>query len=114
LEQLERRGVRLAAGPQAYLLATIPVKTLMRDLDHPRMADVAACNALIEQDTYVVRSSSLEVALPLFEGPKHAFLPVVASTDGGEDPVLIGALFQVDALRAYSQAMTETVQEHYS
>ena len=114
LEQLERRGVRLAAGPQAYLLATIPVKSLMRDLDHPRMADLTACKALIEQDTYVVRSSSLEVALPLFEGPKHAFLPVVASTDTGEAPVLIGALFQVDALRAYSQAMTETVQEHYS
>ena len=114
LEQLERRGVRLAAGPQAYLLATIPVRSLMRDLDHPRMADMTACQALIDSETYVVRSSSLEVALPLFDGPKHAFLPVVASTDADGPPVLVGALFQVDALRAYSQAMAETAQEQHS
>jgi CIC family chloride channel protein len=114
LEQLERRGVRLAAGPQAYLLAIIPVQGLMRGLDHPRMADLAACEALIAEQTYVVESSSLEVALPLFEGPKHAFLPVVVSTDTDETPTLVGALFQVDALRAYSQAMAETAREEHS
>jgi CIC family chloride channel protein len=114
LEQLERRGVRLAAGPQAYLLAMIPVKTLLREMDHPRMADIEACNVLIAENTYVVKSSSLEVALPLFEGPKHAFLPVVASTDTDDAPELVGALFQVDALRAYSQAMAETAKEEHS
>lgn len=86
----------------------------MRDLDHPRMADVAACQALIDAKTFVVRSSSLEVALPLFDGSKHAFLPVVASTEAEGTPVLVGALFQVDALRAYSQAMAETAQEQHS
>lgn len=114
LEQLERRGVRLAAGPQAYLLAMIPVKPLMRGPGHPRSADPKLCEELIAQDLYVLESSSLEVALPLFEGPKHAFLPVVASTDTDDAPELIGALFQVDALRAYSQAMAETAQEEHS
>lgn len=114
LEQLERRGVRLAAGPQAYLLATIPVKSLFRPLDHPRMADTTLCTAMIADNTYVVESSTLEVALPLFDGATHQFLPVVASTDEDVEPELIGALFQVDALRAYSHAMAETAQEQHS
>jgi CIC family chloride channel protein len=114
LEQLERRGVRLAAGPQAYLLATIPVSQLVRGLDHPRMGDVARCGELIEAGCYVLESSSLEVALPLFEGPKHPFLPVVAFSEVEGERQLIGTLFQVDALRAYSQAMAETAREHYA
>lgn len=114
LEQLERRGVRLAAGPQAYLLATIPVSDLMRGLDHPRMGSTERCEALITEDCYVVASSSLEVALPLFDGAKHQFLPVVSTDETGAPEELLGTLFQVDALRAYSEAMAETVREQHA
>jgi CIC family chloride channel protein len=114
LEQLERRGVRLAAGPQAYLLATIPVAGLMRGMDHPRMGDVELCEALMREDVYVFESSTLEVALPLFDGPKHQYLPVVDPGEGDDEPKLIGTLWQVDALRSYSQAMADTVREYHS
>ncbi|GGA08120.1 chloride channel protein [Neptunicoccus cionae] len=114
LEQLERRGVRLAAGPQAYLLATLPVSKLMRGLDHPRMGSRELCDTLIKEGAYVMETSSLEAALPLFDGATHQFLPVVSTNDSGEVEELLGTLFQVDALRAYSEAMAETVREHHA
>ncbi|MEL6889890.1 MAG: chloride channel protein, partial [Pseudomonadota bacterium] len=39
LTQIERKGVHLAAGPQAYLLAMFRVSSVMRGLDDPRGAD---------------------------------------------------------------------------
>ena len=42
LTQLERRGVRLAAGPQAYLLSRFRVRQVMRAPSDSRAADEAA------------------------------------------------------------------------
>ena len=39
LTQIERRGIHLAAGPQAYLLAMFRVASVMRKADDPRAAD---------------------------------------------------------------------------
>lgn len=112
LSQIERRGVHLAAGPQAYLLATFGVLQIMRRPDHPRAAPEARCKALIADSLYVTDTATLETAMPIFEQTNEVFLPVVSLKD--EQPTLIGALFQVDALKAYNRALAATAAEEHS
>ena len=52
--------------------------------------------------------------MPIFETTGVAFLPVV--TLGGEEapPELLGAVFHVDALRAYNKALAATAAEEHS
>ncbi len=114
LTQLERRNVHLAAGPQAYLLATFRVATIMRPRDDARAAPETACWDLVGEGVYIDGNATLEQAMPLFETGGYRFIPVV--TLGGEDnpPELWGALFQVDALRAMNKALAETAREEHS
>ena len=114
LTQLERRNVHLAAGPQAYLLATFKVSSVMRPQDAKRAAPEDACWDLIGDGVYIDGNATLEQAMPLFEAGNYPFVPVV--TLGGEDspPELWGALFQVDALRVMNKALAETAAEEHS
>ncbi|MCR8826396.1 chloride channel protein [Pseudosulfitobacter koreensis] len=114
LTQLERRGVHLAAGPQAYLLAMFRVTSVMRKPDDPRAADDTACWDMVREGTYLDGSATLEAAMPVFETASVTFIPVV--TLRGEDmpPELLGALFHVDALRAYNRALAATAAEEHS
>jgi CIC family chloride channel protein len=112
LTQLERRNVHLAAGPQAYLLAMFRVQGVMRKPTDPGAADEEACLRMIDQGLWVQVSSTLEVALPIFDRSGVAFLPVVTLSDG--EPVLQGALFHVDALKAYNRALAATAEEEHS
>ncbi|MBV2361306.1 chloride channel protein [Thalassococcus sp. CAU 1522] len=114
LTQLERRNVHLAAGPQAYLLTMFRVRSVMRRPNDERAADEAACLEMIDRGLFVQAQSTLETALPMFDKSGVAFLPVV--TLDGEDgaPVLQGALFHVDALKAYNRALAATAAEEHS
>lgn len=114
LTQLERRGVHLAAGPQAYLPAMFRISTVMRDLDHPQAADEARCWEMINEAIYVDASGTLEVALPIFDRTMVPFIPVVTLTGEGNAPELQGALFHVDALKAYNRALAATAAEEHS
>jgi CIC family chloride channel protein len=113
LTQLERRGICLAAGPQAYLGSTIRLSDILRPMDHPRAAPEAACRALIEEDRFLGEAQVLETALRLFETTGADFIPVTRQDAAGM-PVLVGAVFQTDALRAYSRALAETAAEEHS
>ncbi len=114
LTQLERRNVHLAAGPQAYLLATFRVATIMRPMDANRAAPEDACWNLIEEGVYIDGNATLEQAMPMFEQGNHGFIPVVSLGSDGTPPELWGALFQVDALRAMNTALSETAREEHS
>ncbi|MGR3433494.1 MAG: chloride channel protein [Shimia sp.] len=114
LTQLERRGVHLAAGPQAYLLAMFGVGQIMRRPDHPRAAPEEQCRAMIADGMFVPQGATLEAAMPIFEATNVMFLPVVTPGKAGEEPLLHGALFQVDALRAYNRALAATAAEEHS
>lgn len=114
LTQLERRDVHLAAGPQAYLLATCQVATVMRAMADPRAAAESACWDMIEAGTYIDARATLEQAMPIFEKGGQAFIPVVTIGDKGSAPDLQGALFQVDALRAFNRALTARAAEEHS
>ncbi|MEO0916449.1 MAG: chloride channel protein [Pseudomonadota bacterium] len=114
LTQLERRNVHLAAGPQAYLLATFKVSSIMRPIGAERMAPENECWDLIREGIYIDGNATLEQAMPMFDQGGYRFIPVV--TLGGEDapPELWGALFQVDALKAMNRALSETAAEEHS
>ncbi|MCL3882643.1 chloride channel protein [Marivita sp. GX14005] len=113
LTQLERRRVRLSAGPQAYLLAMFRVQGVMRKPDAPNAADEETCLTMIEQGLYVQAQATLETALPLLDKSGVAFLPVVRLDEEAEKPVLLGALFHVDALKAYNCALAATAEEEH-
>jgi len=114
LTQLERRGVHLAAGPQAYLLAMFRVADVMRPPDHARAAEPERCWALIEEGVYVDESTTLEAAMPIFDRTVSPFVPVVSLSASGTAPELRGALFHVDALRAFNRALAATAAEEHS
>lgn len=114
LTQLERRGIHLAAGPQAYLGETIRLASILRPLDHRRAAPEEACREMIAEGTVLGESQMLETVLRTFERTGADFIPVTRpGTDGGE-PVLVGAVFLTDALRAYARALAETAAEEHS
>ncbi|SMY07730.1 chloride channel protein [Flavimaricola marinus] len=114
LTQLERRGVHLAAGPEAWLLGTFDVQSIMRSPDHPRGAKAEACQELVLAGTWLDKSATLEEAMPLFEKTNAAFLPVVHFPGDDAPPEVWGALFQVDALKALNRALVSTAVEEHS
>ncbi len=109
LTQLERLGVHIAAGPQAYLLATFNVSNLMHECDQNAEYDV-----LIAQGIYADRHATLESAMPLFSQHGTQVLPVISYDEDRETQVLLGVLHEVDALRAFNQALVETAKEEHS
>ena len=114
LTQLERRNIHLAAGPQAYLLSMFRVGKVMRPMDHGAAAPHDQLLTLIEQGIYTDVNATLERALPIFERTGLDFVPVVQLAPGDGPPALEGALFHVDALKAYNQALAATAAEEHS
>lgn len=114
LTQLERRNIHLAAGPQVYLLATFGVARLLRPTGTENAAEESRCWDLVGQGIYLDANATLETAMPMFDAAPLDFIPVVALQGENEPPELWGALFQVDALKAYNQALAETAKEEHS
>ncbi len=116
LTQLERRNIHLAAGPQAYLLATVRVARIMRPpADAPNGAPEEICWELIEQGVYVDGNATLETVMPIFETSGALFIPVVTLKGEGDPPELWGgSVFQVDALKAFNRALSATAAEEHS
>ncbi len=113
LTQLERRNIHLAKGPQAYLLSMFRVANVMRKPDAEHAASEEAMWEAIEEGVWVQPNATLETALPVFDQTTRAFLPVVTMGEEGEAPQIHGALFHVDALRAYNRALAATAAEEH-
>ncbi len=114
LTQLERRNIHLAAGPQAYLLSMFRVGRVMRPMDNENAAPEEELLTLVEQGIFTDTQSTLESALPIFERTGLDFVPVVQLSPTGGAPALEGALFHVDALKAYNRALAATAAEEHS
>ena len=114
LTQLERRGVHLAAGPQAYLLSMFRVGNVMRRPDHPQAAPERDVLAAVEEGLFIRPDDTLENAMPLFEASDRMFIPVAEFEAGEDEPTIYGALFQIDALRQYNRALAATAAEEHS
>ena len=115
LTQLNRRGIKLAEGPQSYVLGTISTGRLMRMAGAEDGASEFKCFELMEQGVSLPSDSTLETAFGLFESGKIEIIPIVSKMQTEEDQVeLLGALFYVDALRAYNRALAEIAREEHS
>lgn len=101
----------MAAGPQAYLLAMFRIASVMRNADDPRAANEDACCEMIEDGIYVDRNASLEAAMLIFDRASVPFILVVTLSGDDTPPELWGALFHLDALKAYNRALAATVAE---
>ncbi len=111
LTLLERKGVHVAAGPQAYLKAKLGVAALLRPAG---AADEARCWEMIEAGAYVDGTATLEMLLPVLEGTGAEYVPVVNLRGEGEAPELLGVVFHLDALRAYNEALAAAAREEHS
>lgn len=111
LTQLERRNIRLAAGPQAYLLSMFRASSVMREVSE---VDEAACWQMVEDGVYIDLAATLEVAMPMFERAGIEYVPVVSLSGENAAPELCGALFHVDALKAFNRALAATAAEEHS
>ena len=115
LTQLERRNIHVAAGPQAYLLSLHSAAVIMRAMDSPRAASAEQCEALIAKGLFLQPDATLETAMPMFDRSGEAFIPVLAPpAPGGQEGQLMGAVFHVDALRAYNRSLAATAAEEHS
>ncbi|MGR3323405.1 MAG: chloride channel protein [Pseudooceanicola sp.] len=114
LTQLERRGIHLAAGPQAYVLCMFTASGVMRAQGSERCAPPDKCWDMIEAGTYLDATATLETAMPMFERTGEPYLPVVALQGADAPPDLLGALFHVDALKVYNGALAATAAEEHS
>ncbi|MEM9580454.1 MAG: chloride channel protein [Pseudomonadota bacterium] len=112
LTQRGRRNIHLAAGPQAYLLAMFRVAGVMRKNEDG--IDTDACWDLIGDGIYVDGNATLEAAMPIFDKSGVSFIPVVTLSGEGQAPELWGALYHVDALKAYNRALAATAAEEHS
>ncbi|MEM0989982.1 MAG: chloride channel protein [Pseudomonadota bacterium] len=113
LTQLERRGLHLSDGPQGYLSSTMRAKHLMRHRGAENCAPDSGCWELVAQGAVLRPDDTLERALPMFEQLNGAYLPVVAG-GGKENGDLLGALYHVDALRAYNRRLEEELREEHA
>ena len=114
LTQLKKRNIHCAAGPQAYLLALIQAGAIMRPLSDPRCASLQECQDLIDQGLSIQASSNLEAAMPIFDHADVAFVPVVAQDTADDKVKVLGALFHIDALKAYNRALASAAAEEHS
>ena len=114
LTQLERRGLHLAPGPQAYLLTIERVSATMRSLAQLEAPERAKLEDLISRGIFVDRMSTLEQALPLFKKTKSPYVAVTGRTKGSETPELVGVLHHIDVLKAYNRALIATSAEEHA
>ncbi len=114
LTLLKRRGVRLAEGPQSYVLAAISTGRLMRAHGAEDSASEVRCYELMEQGVSLPPKATLERAFGLFDNGKIEIIPIVAPAGEGHSPELLGALFYIDALRAYNRALAEIASEEHA
>jgi CIC family chloride channel protein len=115
LTLLERRNVHLAAGPQAYLLATVRVGRIMRPVGHDHAPPEDALLDMVADGQFLLASATLEEALPLLDkGAGGGFLAVVSPGSELAAPKLLGAVTHVDALKAYNRALAAIAAEEHS
>ncbi|WP_370225528.1 chloride channel protein [Pararhodobacter marinus] len=113
LTQLARRDVRIAQGPQEYLLQLVPVSTAMRKPGAGGAPDEAVLAALLEEGRSIGVDSRLKPALRLFERSGCTHLAVTQRNAEGRVQV-VGSLSHVDALKAFNQALAATAAEEHS
>jgi len=113
LTQLARRAVKVAQGPQEYLLQLVAVSRAVRRPGSNGAPSLEALEALAAAGHSISADSRLKPALRVFD---RTGLPHLAVTQRGPDgvPRVTGSLSHVDALKAYNRALAATAAEEHS
>lgn len=115
LTQLERRNIKLAEGPQAYLRSLFSVTRLMRNLEGAKPSKLKKLDKMVARDVFVWSDSTLEHAMPLFYASEVKYMPVARRAEhDGVTPEIIGVLHLVDALKSMNHAFAEVAREEHS
>lgn len=114
LTQIERRGIHLAAGPQEYILSTLRVVDLMKDINSLQKSNTRILNEMIDAGTSLYPDDTLEDAMPIFENSHTLFIPVIKVGTSKNLPSILGVLYQTDALKQYNLALVSRVKEEHS
>tara|TARA_B110000914_G_scaffold39636_1_gene33084 strand:- start:2954 stop:4627 length:1674 start_codon:yes stop_codon:yes gene_type:complete len=114
LTQIERRGIHLAAGPQEYILSTLRVVDLMKDINSLQKSNTRILNEMIDAGTSLYPDDTLEDAMPIFENLHTSFIPVIKVGSSKNLPSILGVLYQTDALKQYNLALVSRVKEEHS
>ena len=114
LTQIERRGIHLAAGPQAYILSTLKVSDLMTGVGDFQKLNIQSMEKVIKAGIYLSPDDTLEDAMPIFENLHTSFIPIVKVRPSKDLPSLLGVLYQTDALKKYNVELVSRVKEEHS
>ena len=113
LAQLARRDVRIAQGPQEYLLQLVGIAHITRRSGSTGALEGQALDSLLSQGLSIDADSRLKPALRIFERTGAPYLAVTQRSREGTVRV-IGSLSHIDALRAFAQALAATAAEEHS
>ena len=112
-EQLERRGVHLAEGPQVGILNTRYVQMHLIKTEEIDVSTRDMCISMMEENIYLQKCDTLEIAVQIFENNACEFVPVVNLINEHGERELCGALFYKDVLKAHIQALEEKAAEEH-
>lgn len=113
LAQLARRDVRIAQGPQEYLLQLVSVSGSMRNPGSPGAPSLEELEALASQGRSIPWEARLKPALRIFDRTGASHLAVMQR--GADGVVKVGgSLSHVDALKAFNRALAATAAEEHS
>lgn len=113
LTQLERRGIRLSEGPQAWLPHQLRITPVIRPMDQEGAPAPDLVRNLAAAGSSLPLTSTLAEALLEFDRTGAAFLPVIETSDPEADPQIVGTVRHVDALRELNRALAETAAEEH-
>ena len=114
LTQIERRGIHLAAGPQAYLLSTLKVVDFLVRAEIATSTDIDIAKEMIKEGNYLFSDATLEDAMPIFDKFNYSFIPIVEIQSRDETFDLIGLIFQTDALKEFNKALSSRAREEHT
>jgi CIC family chloride channel protein len=113
LTQLVRRGVRIAQGPQEYLLQLMGITEITRKPGSPGALPREVLESLAEDDMQVHAEALLRDTLRIFERTGASHLAV--TTLGSEGArVVTGCVSHLDALKTFNRALAATAAEEHS
>lgn len=112
LSQLARRDVRIAQGPQEYLLQLVGITHIIRRPGTPRALPIITLEELESEGLVIDANARLKVAMRKFNCSGATHLAVV--TGVGEARAILGSLSHIDALKAFNQALAATAAEEHS
>lgn len=113
LAQLERRGIRLSEGPQAWLPHQLRVTAVVKALEPGNKPEEKLVRTLAKKAPTLTAATSLADALSLFQSTGADLFAVIAKVGPDTPPQVIGSVRHVDVLQTLNRALEEKAAEEH-